>query len=421
MVTIASSRASLPPSGPQIPLVPSSSATSSSQSASQTAPQTQFKDVYQNVPAGEQNEQDSGSRQKSASPKNNSTKKTDSDGNQKTAPVISNLAIPQVTVKSLFGAPSLGLQAPVREDGSTSGSETGSGDGSRQGGEAVQTAGGNLADQVAAPGLFTRTISASTDLPLPRINTLAFSVRLHNPDVVQTQTKTIAPRVQTPGQLIPAAAREIKPPAAQAPLVPNLHADDATEPAKRILASEPGVAQPHALSTVAAATESLPASLAYESTAPVHDTAVAAIRDVAAVGPDAPKAPATSEILLHLASHDQAAAAVRVIDRAGTVSVAVHAPDPNLRDSLRSNLGDLTTQLNTQGFRTEVVKPTTVAAHADNAQDSRHDGQRSLSQQQQTAAGDRNASRQRRTNADRWEDELERDTTGDASPDGGRK
>ena len=418
MVTIAPSLAALPPDGPQVPLVPSNTTAN--------APQTQFKDIYQNIPDGGHNESDTGSRQKSTNPKDGVAKKTDnSDANQKTAPAVTAHVIQPGAQKNPFilAAPSLGLETQVRETAPETGAETTSGDGQQQSGTHLatprQAAGGSLIDLPAASGVFTRTVSAATDLPLPRINTLAFSVRLHSPDVSATQApaqaKPAAPRIQTPNQLISPAIRDTKPSSTLVPSGPALRAEDSAEPAKRTIA-EPTALQSHAL--LAAATESQSSSLAYEPPALAHDLSVAAIRDVAAA-PEAPKTPAASEILLHLASHDQSAAAVRVIERAGTVSVAVHATDANVRDSLRTNLGDLTTQLNGQGFRTEVVKPTTVAAHADNAQDSRHDGQRSLSQQQQTATGDRNTSRQRRTNADRWEDELEKDTAGDASSDGG--
>jgi hypothetical protein len=419
MVTIAPSLAALPPDGPQVPLVPSNTTAS--------APQTQFKDIYQNIPDGGHNESETGSRQKSVNPKDGAAKKTDnSDANQKTAPSVTAHVIQPAAQKNPFilAAPSLGLETQVRETAPETGAETTSGDGQQQSGTHLatprQAAGGSSIDLPAASGVFTRTVSAATDLPLPRINTLAFSVRLHSPDVsatqVPAQAKPAAPRVQTPNQLISPAIRDTKPSSTLVPSGPALRAEDSAEPAKRTIA-EPTALQSHAL-LAASATESQSSSLAYESPAQVHDLSVAAIRDVGAA-PEAPKTPAASEILLHLASHDQSAAAVRVIERAGTVSVAVHAPDANLRESLRSNLGDLTTQLNGQGFRTEVVKPTTVAAHADNAQDSRHDGQRSLSQQQQTATGERNTSRQRRTNADRWEEELEKDTAGDASSDGG--
>ena len=138
------------------------------------------------------------------------------------------------------------------------------------------------------------------------------------------------------------------------------------------------------------------------------------------LAPELPKTPASSEILLHLTGNDQSAAAIRVADRAGSVSVSVHASDPVLRESLRSNLGDLSNQLSAQGWRADVLKPAAVAAHSGGQQDSHAGGERSSSQQQSNG-GDRQPQRERRANGGQWQQELEQEITGGSAHPGGNE
>jgi hypothetical protein len=129
--------------------------------------------------------------------------------------------------------------------------------------------------------------------------------------------------------------------------------------------------------------------------------------------PEIPKPPASTEILLQLAGKDQSTASVRVVDRSGTVNVTVHAADADLRNSLRTNLSDLASQLTGHGFKTEMSKPVVIAANAENQHDSRHSGQDTPSQQQNHFAQDgRQPQRDRRANSERWHDELEQETSG---------
>jgi hypothetical protein len=138
-----------------------------------------------------------------------------------------------------------------------------------------------------------------------------------------------------------------------------------------------------------------------------------AIQDVQPILPEIPKPPASTEILLQLAGKDQSTASLRVVDRSGTVNVTVHAADADLRNSLRSNLSDLASQLTGQGFKTEMAKPVVIAANAENQQDSRHSGQGTPSQQQNHFAQDgRQPQRDSRANSDLWRDELEQETSG---------
>jgi hypothetical protein len=133
--------------------------------------------------------------------------------------------------------------------------------------------------------------------------------------------------------------------------------------------------------------------------------------------PELPRTSGSSEILLHLTGNDETSAAIRVADRAGSVNVSVHASDPVLRESLRSNLGELSTQLNAQGWKADVVKSAAVATHSESQQDSRSGGQRGS--QQQSSGGERQPQRDRRTNGGQWQQELDQQTTGgDALPGG---
>ena len=135
------------------------------------------------------------------------------------------------------------------------------------------------------------------------------------------------------------------------------------------------------------------------------------------MAPELPKSSASSEILLHLTGNDESSAAIRVADRAGSVNVSVHTSDPVLRESLRSNLGELSTQLNAQGWKADVIKSAAVAAHPEGQQDSHTGGQRGS--QQQSPGGERQPQRDRRSSGGQWQQELDQQITGgDAYPGG---
>ncbi len=126
------------------------------------------------------------------------------------------------------------------------------------------------------------------------------------------------------------------------------------------------------------------------------------------VTPELPKTSTSTEILLHLTGNDQSAAAIRIADRAGSVSVSVHASDPVLRESLRTNLGELSNQLGQQGWKAEMLKPAVLAAQSESQQDSHAGGQQSSQQQQQHSSdGERQSQRDRRTPSGNWQQELE--------------
>jgi hypothetical protein len=165
-----------------------------------------------------------------------------------------------------------------------------------------------------------------------------------------------------------------------------------------------------------------PADFGAETSSPefsetAHANTTLAAQEAHVMAPEVPKAPSSGEILLHLTGSDQSPAAIRVAERAGSVNVSVHASDPVLRESLRSNLGELSNQLNQQGWKADVVKPAVMAAQAESQQDSHRGGQGS-SQQQQNFGGDRQPQRDRRTPG-QWQQELEQQISGgDARPGG---
>jgi hypothetical protein len=129
---------------------------------------------------------------------------------------------------------------------------------------------------------------------------------------------------------------------------------------------------------------------------------------------------ASPEILLHLTGNDEPSATVRVADRAGSLNVSVHASDPILRESLRSNLGELSAQLNAQDWRADVIKSATAAAamHSESQPDSHAEGQRG-SAQQQSFGGDRQPQRDRRGPGEQWRQELDQQITGGKAHPGG--
>ena len=263
-------------------------------------------------------------------------------------------------------------------------------------------------------------VPAPTDALAPSNGKLAFVMQLKSTDPVPPQ---------------PVAQRTSEIPVAHAATVRDA-AREAAESISTVPPVNPKASLPQETTrrdggpeTISASRETL-ASPAVElhSTAPldpggpIHraDARNFAIQDVRPVTPEIPKPPTSTEILLHLGSKDQSTASVRMVDRAGTVNVSVHATDPDLRSSLRSNLSDLASQLTGQGFRTEVVRPTVIAANTDNQHQSRHGGQGSQRQHQFTPDG-RNPQRDRRPGSERWLDELEQETAGNSGASGGKR
>lgn len=156
-----------------------------------------------------------------------------------------------------------------------------------------------------------------------------------------------------------------------------------------------------------------------ESAAPSHVSDNVAARETHVILPELPKAPTSTDILLHFTGSDRSAGSVRVAERAGSVNISVHASDPDLRESLRSNLGELTSQLNGQGWKAEALAPAPATTQSDGQQNSQGRGQGS-SQHDQSFGGDRQPQRDRRTPG-QWQQEFDQQiSSGDARPGGNR-
>lgn len=216
---------------------------------------------------------------------------------------------------------------------------------------------------------------------------------------------------QTPHESQPAAAPPTGKPESATQSQPEIPAAP-----KPVQPSHPGDAPAFQVSQQAPQIES-PSGLDRGEVAEPHVSLAA--QETRLGGPEVPRSSASSEILLHLTGDDQSPAAIRVAERAGSVSVAVHAADPVLRESLRTNLGDLSAQLNMQGWKTETTKSAAVAAHSDNPQDSHAGGQRGSGQQ--GSGGDRQPQRDRRGNGGQWREALNQQITGNQANPGGNR
>lgn len=120
-----------------------------------------------------------------------------------------------------------------------------------------------------------------------------------------------------------------------------------------------------------------PAAQSYisaQSPAPAEASTSAAPRSVSAAPPTAavepvaqpaekPAAP-MNEITLHVSNADQTSTSIRMVDRSGELHVAVRASDPQMAESLRGNVEQLTSKLSSNGFSAEVYKPSAITAAA---------------------------------------------------------
>jgi hypothetical protein len=281
--------------------------------------------------------------------------------------------------------------------------------------------------------------SGAPETPLaPTADNLAFAVRMLTPDnlpVPETKPSVTLSEPQV-SQSKPAVTQ---PPSATAP-EPPAQSQGSTSSARETPAPAPdsktagtrdakaadlpqaGAAQPSGAHwsevSAAAPSELSPAARLSEMVEPAHASPAAAAEETRVLVPELPKTSASSDILLHLTDNDQTSAAIRVVDRGGSVNVSVHASDPVLRESLRSNLGELSIQLNEQGWKAEALKPAAMAAPSDSQQDSHSGGQRS-SQQQQSSGGDRPPQRDRRAQSGHWQQELEQQVSGGNAQSGG--
>jgi len=146
-------------------------------------------------------------------------------------------------------------------------------------------------------------------------------------------------------------------------------------------------------------------------------TSPLATYDLQSLPAEPPKTGAATQIQLHLSGNDDAAASIRVTDRNGAVNVSVHASDPLLRNSLRSNITELSGQLSTQGWKAELRTP--AMAHPNGGtSDAGADGRNASNQQPKFAQGERQTPRDRRGNGSDWRDEIEEQIAGNNNPGG---
>lgn len=401
----------LAPSGPVAPVVPTSPP--STTGTPQSAQRESFQDVYGNVSSEDDSKNDAGTKQKTSdSGDTKPAKKTTSDdGNNKTAVAAAPSPHGFVLQKAPLGFVFLGQELAPQQaaDGSVSLNDNQV----QSGADATMRSGvPNFGLPLAKPAQIAAAALAPAD------EKLAFSARLTQPDAAKSAVQ--APRVSSPQMIRPQTANEARtmagPDAGSA-------AKDAyqTVDLKKATAMETVVP---ARETASATAFDLRPSAAPPQPAEPGNTSTSrsfAIQDVQPTLAEIPRPPASTEILLQLAGNNQSTASVRVVDRSGTVNVTVHAADADLRNSLRSNLGDLASQLTGQGFKTEVVKPAVIAANADNQHDTRHGSQNSSSQQHNQLAQDsRQPQRDRRANSERWRDELEQETSGSPGTPGGK-
>ena len=90
-----------------------------------------------------------------------------------------------------------------------------------------------------------------------------------------------------------------------------------------------------------------------------------------------------NQITLRVANANQTSASIRMIDHSGELRVAVHASDPQLADSLRGNVEQLTSRLNNNGWSTEVWKPTVApAVRSESSPQDMQQGQQATKDQQ---------------------------------------
>src|SRR5579864_7790568 len=392
----------LAPSGPVAPPVPNSPP--STTDSTQPAGRESFKDVYGSISNGDDSKSDAGSKQKTTASTEAKPKKSSEEADNKTAVIAASLQQGIVVQKAplAFAFPSLRQQDIPSEPERSGATEDQSQPAMQSTGDgAAHTALPDFGRPPAKADLIATTALISAN------EKLAFSARLTPPDAPVAH-QAGAPRLSTPPPSRPQTSNDSRtmtaPPAAKdADQTMSIKATptDAVLPVREIAA--------------ASAFDFRQAAPPIQPSEPLHGTPArsVAIQDVQPTLPEIPKPPTSTEILLHFAGQDQSSASVRVVDRSGTVNVTVHAADADLRNSLRSNLSDLASQLTGQGFKTDVVKPAVIAANADNQHDSRHSGQDSSGQQQNQSAQDgRQPQRDRRANSERWRDEFEQQASG---------
>ena len=251
-----------------------------------------------------------------------------------------------------------------------------------------------------------------------RNENLAFTMQLQESKPGPARQQTASPAPPAPNQSTNNAKSDSR---TSPPVIPAIPERQTAGPEilKRVASppTQPGWMEAAVVTRASMATpESAPVPAPAES----HAHSIAAAQDLQPLVTEAPKLPVSSDIQLHLTANDQSSASIRVTDRAGTVNISVHASDPQVRNSLRSNLSDLSTQLNTQGWKTEVVKAAPVMAPSDGGQHTPADSKHSSGQQQQSGNAERQPQRDRRANGGQWQEEFEEQLSGNDTNPGGK-
>lgn len=269
------------------------------------------------------------------------------------------------------------------------------------------------------PALFTKGLAAAL---APQNGNLAFSLKMMESTLqARHAQQVVQPRITDRNQAgTEAKSDEHNPLALLAPNAPHATTSPASAAAipGDVAAAAATVSPVWNEAAAAAQWNTRPDTQLPEPHQSVNLSTVAALHDAQPILPEAPRSSAASEILLQLGGKDQAAA-IRVTDRAGAVNVSVHATDPDLRSSLRSNLGDLATQLTHQGWKTEVVKTGTTLTRGETSQDPQQNGQRSPGQQQPSSQGERQPPRDRRASSGQWLAAFEEQASGNSGNPGG--
>ena len=400
----------LAPSGPVAPAVPTSPP--STTASTQPVQRESFKDVYGQVSTGDDSKSDSGPKQKAIDSNGNKLKKTAAtDGSDKPAAIATPSPQGAVLQNAPLGFVFLGQEAAAQtvSDQTPGASEDKAPADSQAGNPAVG------ADATAS----SPSVAGSAPNALsPANEKQAFSMRLTQPDALPRQAQMATVSTAPPAR--PAAGNQAR--TASGPAAAPAE-KDATQAVDSKKALTPDAVSPvrETPSATAPDLRATPAPSMPSQTPSAASSRTLAIHDIQPGMPDLPKPPASTEILLQVAGQDHSSASVRVVDRMGTVNVTVHAADPELRTSLRSNLNELASQLSTQGYKTEIAKPAVLSSNAENQHDSRHGNQDSTRHQQHQSAPDgRPPQRDRRSNAEQWRDEFVQETSGKPGIPGGK-
>ena len=270
---------------------------------------------------------------------------------------------------------------------------------------------GEQIGSIPAPSLSKSSFSAT-------LENFAFAVRLQHSDSTRQQPTPQQPAAHS--QQTSAVKSEARPITAPAP-APALASRETVAPEIAPRVFSPQIQPVWSTGPVNPTHLNLAPETSGTTMPEIHARSIAATQDLQPLAAEAPKPPITNEIQLRLAANDQSSAAsIKISDRAGAVNVSVHATDPQVRNTLHSNLSELSAQLNTQGWKTEVLRTAASVPGTNRGQDAPPDGKHSSSQQQSPDA-QRQPQRERRPNDGKWQEQFEEQITGMDARTGGQQ